>query len=140
MIGYLVDTNVLSELAKPAPNSEVSAWFSQVSELELFTLCLVLGETEKGIMLLEDDMKRRQLTTQLQDIQDAFEGRIISLDVIAAKLWGDLTAEGSKAGRTPPVIDAMLAAQCLAHNLTLVTRNLKDFEQFDGLQVYSPWA
>lgn len=137
---YLLDTNALSEASKKLPNQDFMSWFVASDEEALFTSCLVLGEIKKGIALSPDPKKQERLNKLLDAIVESFDDRIIGIDTAIALLWGKLTASGRLAGKTPPAIDALIAAQCIAHDLTLVTRNVKDFEQFTELKVLSPWA
>lgn len=139
MIKYLLDTNVISESSKKVPDSGFIKWFSDVNELNLYTSCLVLGEIKKGIFLQKDNKKRNSYNIWLTKIIDNFEDRIINIDKDISLLWGELIATGQKFGKTPPIIDALIAAQCIKNNLILVTRNKKDFEQFTDLKIFSPW-
>jgi toxin FitB len=140
MTNYLLDTNALSEAPKKAPNSGFMGWFMATDELRLFTSCLVLGEIRKGIALSGDSDKRQNFDKWLDEIIDRFDGRIVGLDKDIALLWGDLIAVGQQHGRIPPVIDALIAAQCIHSRMTLVTRNIRDFEQFSDLLILCPWT
>ena len=139
MTNYLLDTNALSEAPKKVPDSGFMQWFMAIEEFSLYTSCLVLGEIKKGISLNTDSGKQKQLNQRLTETIDNFDYRVIEIDKPISLLWGKLMATGQQSGRTPPVIDALIAAQCLQHNLVLVTRNAKDFEQFSDLEVLSPW-
>lgn len=140
MTNYLLDTNALSEASKKSPNQGFMNWFTEVDEHALFTSCLVLGEIQKGIALCADPDKQDQFKALLADITESLEGRVIGVDTQVALLWGQLSADGCRSGKTPPAIDALIAAQCVAHDLVLVTRNIKDFTQFARLKLCSPWV
>jgi len=140
MTNYLLDTNALSEAPKRIPDSGFMEWFTATDELSLFTSCLVLGEIKKGISLSTDRGKRESFNTWLDKVIDGFDGRVVDLDKEVALLWGELIAAGQRLGKTPPVIDTLIAAQCIHHRLTLVTRNVKDFEQFSDLKILCPWS
>ncbi|HTE57623.1 MAG TPA: type II toxin-antitoxin system VapC family toxin [Verrucomicrobiae bacterium] len=140
MTNYLLDTNALSEAPKKAPDGSFMEWFASADELNLFTSCLVLGEIKKGISLNTDGDKQKLFNKWLAEIVDGFDNRIIEVDKEVCLLWGELTATGQRLGKTPPAIDALIAAQCLQHNLVLVTRNVKDFEQFSDLKILCPWS
>lgn len=137
---YLLDTNALSEASKPQPNAGFMSWFSLVDEQVLFTSCLALGEIQKGITLVGNSAKRSQLEKWLAKLTEDFEDRIIGVDGQGAMLWGTLVAKAQKKGKSAPAIDALIAAQCIQYKLVLVTRNVKDFEQFAGLDVLCPWS
>ncbi|HEV2403341.1 MAG TPA: type II toxin-antitoxin system VapC family toxin [Candidatus Saccharimonadales bacterium] len=140
MTSYLLDTNAISEAPKKSPDIGFMEWFINTNEANLFTSCLVLGEIKKGINLNNDAARRATFSKWLDEVIDEFADRIVEVNNTVASLWGELMASGQLAGKTPPIIDALLAAQCLTHKLTLVTRNVRDFEQFTGLQVFCPWS
>lgn len=140
MTNYLLDTNALSEAPKANPNVGFIHWLTVIDELSLFTSCLVLGEVKKGISLVTDTGKLKHLTKWLDTTIEDFDGRIIDIDKDVCLLGGDLLAIGQQSGKTPPVIDALIAAQCLQYHLVLVTRNIKTFEQFTDLEVLCPWS
>jgi predicted nucleic acid-binding protein len=139
-MSYLVDTNVLSELRRKQPDKHVVAWFAQRAAQSLFLSVLTLGEIRKGIALLDDthtDAARRQSLGDWleQELPTFFLGRLLSVDAGIADRWGHLQA---LAGRPLPAIDSLLAATALHHNLTLVTRNVKDFADM-GVDLINPW-
>jgi len=136
---YLLDTNALSEAPKKVPNKGFIEWLSGVNELSIMTSCIVIGEINKGIHTIDDAEKKKTFQDWLQEVQDSFAGRIVEIDISVCLLWGELMAKGRIAGKTPPAINALIAAQCIINNVTLVTRNIKDFEQFIELKVISPW-
>lgn len=102
----------------------------------LYLSVLTLGELRKGIEGLTEARRKRRLLDWLEvDLPTYFAGRIVSVDAAVADRWGRLLAQ---ARRPVPAIDSLLAATALAHGLTLVTRNLKDF-QYPDLQLLNPW-
>ena len=140
MTRYLLDTNAISETAKANPDKGYKVWLLGTENEQLFTSCLSLGELEKGINLLAHGANRQELERwRIKTVED-FEDRIVGIDQDTALLWGQLMARGQRSGKTPPQIDALIAAQCIQHQLTLITRNTKDFDQFAGLQLFSPWT
>lgn len=139
-MSYLIDTNVLSELRRKNPDPKVVAWFSERAAQSLFLSVLTLGEIRKGIERLDtaigDEARKQGLSDWLeQDLPTFFLGRLLSVDAGIADRWGHLQA---KAGRPLPAIDRLLAATALHHNLTLVTRNVKDFTGM-GVELINPW-
>lgn len=136
-MSYLIDTNVLSELRRRAPDSGVLHWFSQRPAGTLYLSVLTLGELRKGIDALSDEGRKMHLLDWLEtELPAFFAGRILAVDATVADRWGRLQAQ---ARRPLPAIDSLLAATALTHGLSLITRNLKDF-QYADLQVISPWS
>ena len=136
-MSYLIDTNVLSELRRKAPDAGVVAWFAQRPASTLFLSVLTLGEIRKGIEGLADASRRLALSDWLEaELPAFFTGRLLPVDAAVADRWGRLLAT---AGRLVPAIDSLLAATALHHDLTLVTRNIRDFTGF-GLQLINPWG
>ncbi len=139
MSGFLLDTNVISELVRPRPEPKVRAWTAATDETLLYLSVLTLGEIRKGIASLADSARRVALEAWLSaDLSVRFAGRILSIDEAVADRWGRLSA---RSGSTLPlpVIDGLLAATALHHNLTLVTRNVEDVAP-TGVSLFNPWA
>lgn len=138
-MNYLLDTCLLSELRKPEPDAGVVAWVSDVDEARLFVSVLSLGEIQKGVAKLEDGRRKNALQHWLdQDLLVRFEGRILPLDLDMALEWGFVSAATESRGKPAPVVDALLAVTAIVRNLTLVTRNDKDFSGFP-VKVINPW-
>ncbi len=139
MSGFLLDTNVLSELVRPKPDPGVVRWIENAEEPLLFLSVLTLGEIRKGIMGLAAGAKRARLESWLQlDLRLRFENRILAIDEAIADRWGTIAGLAAAAGRPVPVVDGLLAATALHHNLTLVTRNASDIAGTGG-RVLNPW-
>ncbi len=136
-MSYLLDTNVVSETIRHNPNKALIAWLDQIPGEELFISVLTLGEIRKGFEALTDRKRREKLRVWLDhELVRWFEGRVLPVDILVADRWGRLLAE---VGRSVPTIDSLLAATALHHDLTLVTRNAKDFE-YPGLEVINPYG
>ena len=136
-MSYLIDTNVLSELKRREPDARVIQWFSQRPASTLYLSVLTLGELRKGIDALSATPGKLALLDWLDaELPTFFAGRILAVDSKVADRWGRLMAQ---AGRPLPAIDSLLAATAIAHGLTLITRNLKDFQHPD-LAVLDPWS
>ena len=134
-MSYLLDTNVLSELRRKAPNPAVAHWISQRPSRALFLSVLTFGEIRKGIDSLQDLPKRQILNDWLEtELSAYFQGRILPVDQLVSDRWGRLLA---KAGRPLPTIDSLLAATAAAHGLCMVTRNTRDFEGL-GIDLFNP--
>lgn len=136
-MSYLIDTNVLLELRRRDPDANVVRWMADRPATTLYLSVLTLGELRKGVEgLPEGDRKRRLLDWLKVELSAFFAGRILPVDATVAQRWGRLLAQ---AGRPLPAIDSLLAATALAHGLTLVTRNLRDFQHPD-MTVLDPWT
>jgi toxin FitB len=137
--GYLVDTNVVSELTKPRPEAKVVSWFQATNEELMYLSVLAIGELRKGIHSLPRGNKRSQLESWLiNDLTIRFAGRILPVNLDIAERWGMISAQARLAGVPLAVIDSLMAATALHHNLTLVTRNLKDI-RITGINMLNPW-
>ena len=139
MNGFLLDTNVLSELIKPKPEPRVLHWIAATDEDLLFLSVLALGEIRRGIAGLRTGLRRTKLESWLETgLRSRFSGRILPIDEAVADRWGTLSVLAANRGRPVPAIDGLLAATALQHNLTLVTRNASDMAA-TGALVMSPW-
>jgi|SRR5450755_1823233 predicted nucleic acid-binding protein len=105
----------------------------------LFLSVMTLGEIRQGVAALPQSKKRTRLETWLEvDLQSRFAGRILAIDGAVADRWGWIMAKAQVKGMILPVVDGLLAATALHHNLTAVTRNVSDFA-VAGLSVINPW-
>ena len=134
--GYLIDTNVISELRRREPEPRVVRWFEQRPARQLFMSVLTLGEIRRGVEQLAEGERQQALRTWLeQELPAFFSERLLPIDDAVAQRWGRLMAE---MGRPLPAIDSLLVATALEHNLVLVTRNLKDVADLP-VAVANPW-
>ena len=140
MSGFLIDTNVLSEFNRRGePDRLVKQCLEAADTASLYASVLTVGEIRLGVELLPPSNRRTQLEQWLdRDLPEWFEDRILPVDQPIAERWGLLRAQARMKGRSLSVIDALLAATALQHNLTLVSRNVSDFS-VDGLVVVNPW-
>lgn len=139
MNGFLLDTNVISELTKLRPEPKVVTWIQATDESLLFLSVLTIGEIRKGISSLPSGNKRALLESWLgNQLAVRFTGRILEIDFEIAERWGLLSAQTKASGAPLAVIDGLLAATALHHNLTFVTRNTNDVK-LTGLSVFNPW-
>lgn len=135
-MSFLLDTNVVSEIARPRPDRAVLAWFDSVANVQLYLSVLSLGEIRKGVDRLPAGARRARLTTWLEgELPAWFGSRLLPIGGAVADRWGRLLAASE---RSRPAIDSLLAATALVHSLTLVTRNVADFD-VPGLAVVDPW-
>lgn len=139
--GFLLDTNLVSELMKPRPHRGVATWVTATPEALLYLSVITIGEIRKGIDLLgDDDPRRAALQSWLdRDLRLRFTGRLLPFDEGVAERWGQLEALARKKRLTLPTLDAQLAATALHHGLTFVTRHTAHVEP-TGVPLFNPWT
>lgn len=138
-MNYLIDTNVVSEFATSSPHESIVNWFQAHEDDGLYLSVITIGEIQQGIARLPSSKKQQQLSTWLNEtLLAAYSDWIISIENDIMLQWGTLTGRLIQKGRKMPVMDAMIAATCLQHNLVLVTRNESDFAH-TGLEIINPW-
>lgn len=136
---WLLDTCVISELAKPRPKTSVVDWMRECDEDELFLSVVTIGELEKGIARLPESSKRTTLEQWVRhELANRFAERLLSIDASTAARWGTLVGASEARGQPLPVIDSLIAASSLQHGLTVVTRNTDDLERC-GARCFNPW-
>lgn len=139
MSGFLLDTNCISELVRPRPEPRVLEWMEAADERLLYLSVLTLGEIRRGVAGLVQGKRRTHLETWLEvDLQSRFAGRIVPVDAAVADRWGLIAAGTARRGKALSVVDGLLAATALHHNLTIVSRNTRDFTDTQ-VQVLNPW-
>jgi predicted nucleic acid-binding protein len=137
--GYLVDTNIPSELTREAPDARVAAFLRNAGKESIFLSVMTIGEICKGIDLLPVSQKRSWLQNWLDiDVRSWFAGRTLPVTESIAERWGHLAAAARQRGIAAAVVDGVIAATALEHGLTLVTRNVNDFVGF-GVVLLNPW-
>lgn len=137
MRGYLIDTNVLSELRKGTrANANVRRWFDSLDENAIYLSVLVSGEIRRGIegIRRRDSRAAAALEAWLANVIRAHSDRVLPVDAAVADEWGRLDARG-----TLPVVEGLLAATARVHDLTLVTRNVRDVAR-TGVDLLDPFA
>jgi predicted nucleic acid-binding protein len=136
--GFLIDTNVLSELDKPYPDRRVTRFFDETDDALLYISDVVLAELRFGIEKVSDPVRRSRMRTWLKDVgRPLFEGRVLSADENVWLLWEVLEQDGRRTGYTYPQPDLVIAAIALQHNLTVVTRDAEPFARA-GVPVRNP--
>jgi toxin FitB len=136
---FVLDTNVVSELMRPAPDGHVVAWLDAQAPDALWITSVTVAELLFGIARLPDGARKQSLALAAQTmIEDDFAERIFGFDSTSATVFADIAAQRERAGRPLSMADGYIAAICLAHSAQLVTRNSKDFEGL-GLALLNPW-
>jgi predicted nucleic acid-binding protein len=126
-------------LIRPRPEPKVISWFQKTDENLFYLSVLTLGEIRKGVSALPDAKRRVSIEAWLEkDLHNRFEGRILPISEGIADRWGSLAGQALTKKKLIPVIDGLLAATAIHHNLTLVTRNTKDVGT-TGVGVFNPW-
>jgi toxin FitB len=138
MRGWLIDTNVLSELRRRPVRTPIAAWFSEQAIDRLWTSTLVFAEIQHGIKQA-DVALQPALTAWLETIvRPGFAGRLLALDEATLVRWLALQTEARARQQTLPQVDGLIAAQALQHGLGIATRNVKHFAGL-GLALLNPW-
>ena len=139
MTGFLLDTNVLSEFSRAGePDEHVDRWLKTTAEETLFASVLTFAEIRLGIELLPAGKRRTQLEQWQDDLVASFEMRLFPVTKGIADRWAVLSAQTQRQGITLANIDGLIAATALEHDLTLVTRNVKDFTGVE-VPLFNPW-
>ena len=138
-MGYLLDTCVVSEVWKPKPNAGVVDWLEESSEEELFLSVLSFGEIRRGVDRLPPGRKRDRLDRSLIALRSRFASRALPIGDAAAERWGAIDAEAARKGRVVHIADGLIAATAIVNGLTIVTRNVTDFEA-TSVPVLDPWT
>jgi tRNA(fMet)-specific endonuclease VapC len=138
-MNYLLDTNVISELAARQPNTRVVQWIDTLDPQSVYLSVITIGELRKGIEKLPASKRKDTLRDWLDtDLLIRFSGRILILDIAVMLTWGTLTGQLERAGKSLSAIDSLIAALAVHHNYTLVTRNEDDFKA-TGIMLINPW-
>ncbi|MDA8194202.1 MAG: type II toxin-antitoxin system VapC family toxin [Thermaerobacter sp.] len=136
---YLLDTCVIAELLKKRPNPGVVQWFGSHEEISLHLSVVTLGEIQKGISKLADLHRQQLLQEWLQTkVVERFDGRILPLDPEVMFVWGQILGQEERHGIILPVVDMLIAATAIAHNMQVVSRNVHDFQRCHA-GVVDPW-
>jgi predicted nucleic acid-binding protein len=139
MSGFLLDTNIPSELTRQKSSPQVEQSLDEADDEELYFSVISLGEILKGITVLPASKRRDGLQNWLDDtLRPWFEGRILPVNTPIAERWGVLSGECKLKGKQVKVADGLIVATALEHNLTIVTRNMKDFGGL-GVLILNPW-
>lgn len=139
MSGFLLDTNIPSELIRTRGDPRVGHWVYARNEQSLYLSVISIGELRRGFALLPASKRRTELERWFEnDLIPRFQGRILPITQTIADRWGVLDAHRQMKGIPLNTSDGLIGATALEHNLTLVTRNTKDFAGI-GVEIFNPW-
>jgi predicted nucleic acid-binding protein len=137
--GFLADTNIPLELTRPNPDARVVTFLESVEKESVYLSVLTLGEIRKGVASLPDGNRRRLLEDWIQStLRPWFANRILPVTEEIVDRWEIPAAQAKSRGAALPVVDGLIAATALEHDLTLLTRNVKDFSG-TGVAILNPW-
>ena len=140
MSGFLLDTNIPSELIRTRPEPRLENWFYAQDEQALYLSVVSIGELRRGFVLLPAFERRAALEQWFEnDLVPRFRERILPVTYAIAERWGRLDGESQLRGAPLNTADGLIAATALEHELTVVTRNVKDFAGL-GVTLFNPWA
>jgi toxin FitB len=138
-MNYLLDTCVLSEFTRRKPDAKVIHWIERMDEEKLFLSAITIGEIYHGIERLPESHRKTELTSWINNgLIARFGQRVLPLDAQTMFLWGSLIARMENTGHPMALMDSLIVACALQHNLIIVTRNIGDFLPC-GIQVTNPW-
>jgi len=135
----ILDTNVISELTRPVPDSDVIAWLDSQPAEETAVTAITVAELCYGVRRLPDGRRKAELSEAVSELVDTdFRGRVEAFDVLAAEQYADVVTTRERTGRPISTSDAQIAAICRVLNATLATRNTADFTG-TGVDLINPW-
>lgn len=136
---YLLDTNVISELMRPEPDSNVYLWVESQSIYSLFITAITQAEILYGLMLLPNGRRKNRLVKTSESMfSEDFSGRILPFDIAAASEYANVAAKKPKKGHPISQFDAQIAGIARSRGMTIVTCNVNDFKDCD-IPLINPW-
>jgi toxin FitB len=136
----VLDTNVLSELMRPAPVMRVVDWVDRYDPAEVVITAITAAELRAGVSQLPSERRRSRISEQVEHLlADTFAGYVLPFDVDSSVEYADVVAQRKRDGTPIAALDAQIAAICRQHQATLATRNARDFAA-TGIDVIDPWV
>ena len=143
---YLLDTSVVSEYLKKKPSRKVIKWLDAQDEHSLYISCLTIAELRKGYYKLEnraasmqENRRAEKISAWIRELEERFRDRNLEVDSDVLGKWATICGRSEAEGNKLPVIDSLLAASALAHDLTVITLNETDFKRCSGVvKIYNP--
>ena len=137
-MSLLLDTNVISEPEQARPDPNVLAWIVSQAESTLFLSAVTIGELRRGIERLDSGAKKVRLQNWFEELRLKFYGRILPLTEETFSIWGRMFAAQEVKGKVRPILDSLLEATAIEHDLILVTRNVRNFQD-SSVSIFNPW-
>lgn len=137
-MNFLLDTNVISEPKQKKPNAKVLEWLGAQDESKIYLSVVIVGEIRKGITRLESGKKKTELEAWLEKLRNRFARRLLPLSEKTFLVWGKMCGEFENKGVVRAALDSLLEATALEHDLILVTRNVKNFQN-SQVTILNPW-
>lgn len=145
-MSYLLDTCILSKLRRihKQPDLKLENWIVKHPESSFYVSALTIGEIQVGISKLNLKKKEEKLHRLIledwffEELIPRFNNRILSIDFETAIAWGSISWESKQKGIVIPIVDGLIAATAIVHNLTVVTENINDFIK-TGARIFNPW-
>ena len=137
-MSILLDTCIVSELIKPAPDAKVIAWTDRTPQDICFLSVITLGEVIGGIAGMPAGKRRERLEAWFEGLVARYESRVVPVDAVIAKRWGALAGELRRRSAPTAMADGLIAATALVHGLSIATRNVADFKPF-RVEIVNPW-
>jgi len=134
--GYLLDTNVISELTKPTPEAQVIEFLTANEDFWLPSI--VMYELEFGLQILPEGRRREQLRSLQSSLLEEYEDRIIPIGQREAEMTAFLQADARRSGDNISLVDCLVAGTARVHDLIVVTRNVRDFAPL-SVTIHNPW-
>ena len=135
----VLDSNVLSEILKPAPHTNVLRWLNQQVPDTLFITTITIAENLFGVEAMPDGKRKLLLRAAYEELYTHFQGRVLPYDEPAARQYGTLAAQARKAGRGFPLPEGYIAAIAAARGMYVATRDTGPYQAVPSLQVINPW-
>ena len=135
----VLDTNVVSELMRPAPEPGVTSWVDSLDVSDILLTAVTAAELMYGVARLPNGRRRRELRAKVDGLlTEDFQDRILPFDALAATHYADIVAERERSGLQISMADGQIAAICRNWNAGLATRNIGDFVD-TGIELINPW-
>ncbi len=135
----LLDTNVISEFMRTRADIQVRDWINQYPATSLFICSISQAEMLFGVASMPNGQRKELYQQAAEEIFSTFTGQVLFFDNYAAKRYAEVMTTRRKIGRPIDIADAQIASIALAHNMSLATRNTKDFTDIPHLQLINPW-
>jgi predicted nucleic acid-binding protein len=138
-VKFLLDTCAISEFVKPKMNLGLRDFIAAIPNKNLFISAMTMAELHRGMQRLADSKRKNELMLWLDTLEVAFENKILPFDLNCAIHWAKINATAESKGFKLASLDSIIAAIASSNNLTLITRNTKDFAQ-TNVEIVNPWS